>query len=39
MASIDLSEPTVFFLYLTVLAQAEDNLEQQLSPPGSLDLF
>jgi hypothetical protein len=39
LAALDLSEPTVFFLYLNVLAQAADNLEQQLSAPGSTDLF
>jgi hypothetical protein len=39
LAALDLSEPTVFFLYLNVLAQGADNLEQQLSAPGSPDLF
>lgn len=39
LLAVDLTEPTTFFLYLNVLGQAADNLEQQLFGPGSQDAF
>lgn len=39
LAVIDLSDPTWLFLYINVLGQAADNLEQQLGTFGSQDVF
>jgi hypothetical protein len=39
LGALDLSDPTTFFLYLNVLGQAADQLEQEFGTPGSSDLF
>ena len=39
LAALDLSEPVPVFLYLNILAQAADNLEQRLSGSEASDFF
>jgi hypothetical protein len=39
LATLDLSEPLQFMLYLNIFARAADTIEQQVSTPGSRDLF
>ncbi len=39
LSTLDLSNPTPFFLYLNVVAQSADDIEQRINAPGSPDRF